>query len=44
MNSKIQTAIIYLKQTGVVPLDLIYELVANGVDFSELEQKHSVII
>ncbi len=42
MNSKIDRAISHLTNTGVVPTDLIYQLVDGGVDFSELERKYSI--
>ncbi len=42
MNSKIDRAISQLTDTGVVPLDEIYELVEEGVDVSELDRKYNI--
>lgn len=41
-EQKIDRAISQLTDTGVVPIDEIYDLVAEGVDFSELDEKYNV--
>lgn len=42
MNSNIDKAISHLTNTGVVPLDQIYALTEQGVDFSTLDQKYNI--
>lgn len=42
MNSNIDRAISHLTDTGVVPLDQIYGLTADGIDFSELDRKYNI--
>ena len=39
----IDQAISALTDSGVVPIDLIYELTSMGIDYSVLEEKYSVI-
>ena len=41
-NSNIDRAVSRLTDTGVVPLDEIYALTAEGVDFSELDRKYNI--
>lgn len=40
-TSNIDKAISQLTDTGVVPLDQVYALTAEGVDFSELDRKYN---
>ena len=41
-SSNIDKAISQLTDTGVVPIDDIFDLVEEGVDFSELDRKYNV--
>ncbi len=42
MTSNIDRAISQLTDTGVVPIDQICALTAEGVDFSELDSKYNI--
>lgn len=41
-DDRVDEVIEELQDSGVVPLDEIYGLVSEGVDFSELDEKYNV--
>lgn len=43
LNQRIDRTVSKLKDTGIVPIDEIFGLVSEGVDFSTLDEKYNIL-